>query len=152
MDGDGFEEAELDALEHVVRDTSAEPMKLSLPLVKHITNDFSGESLIGEGGFSKVYLGVLPSGSRIAVKRILSSHTMDERPFRREIDTTRKAAHKNIVRLIGYCSHTEETPIKCEGQRGYIYAEMRERLICIEYVPNGTLDTHITDESAMDVR
>ena len=56
MDGDGFGEAELDALEHIVRDTSAEPMKLSLPLLKQITNDFSDESLIGDGGFPKVYL------------------------------------------------------------------------------------------------
>ena len=28
--------------------------------------------------------------------------------------------------------------------RGYIYAEERERLMCFEYITNGSLDTKIT--------
>lgn len=56
MDGYEFQRAELDALEHVVRDASAEPMSLTLPLLRHITNDFSHESEIGTGGYAVVYL------------------------------------------------------------------------------------------------
>nr|BAJ93759.1 predicted protein [Hordeum vulgare subsp. vulgare] len=144
MDVYEFQSVELDALERVVRDENAEPMSLTLPLLRHITNDFSPESEIGVGEYAAVYLGVLPSGLRIAVKRIFNKHTLDEGPFRREIETTMKAAHKNTVRLIGYCYDTQ---IRCLDHCGeYIFAEMRERLICIEHVPNGTLEAHITDE------
>ncbi|XBJ14512.1 hypothetical protein VPH35_006550 [Triticum aestivum] len=144
MDGYEFQRAELDALEHVVRDESAGPMSMMLPLLRHITNDFSCESEIGRGGFAAVYLGVLSSGLRIAVKRISNSHTAKERSFQREIETTMKAAHKNTVRLIGYCCDTQQIYFK-NGEE-YIFAEIRERLICVEYGPNGTLEAHISDE------
>ena len=56
MGGCEFERAEIDALERVAGDPSAEPISLSFWLLRRITNDFSDESLIGDGGFSKVYL------------------------------------------------------------------------------------------------
>lgn len=51
-------------------------------------------------------------------------------------------AHKNTVRLLGYCSHTEEKAMEMSGK--IIMAEMRERLLCFEYVTNGSLESHIT--------
>jgi hypothetical protein len=50
------EKAELDALERVVGDATAEAVPLTLALLKHITNDFSTENMIGEGGYAIVYL------------------------------------------------------------------------------------------------
>jgi hypothetical protein len=44
------------ALERVVGDATAHALPLTLALLKHITNDFSTENVIGEGGFATVYL------------------------------------------------------------------------------------------------
>ncbi|XP_044385242.1 receptor like protein kinase S.2 isoform X2 [Triticum aestivum] len=146
---DGYEyRAELDALERVLRDESVEPMSLTLPLLRHITNNFSDESVIGSGGFSTVYLGVLPSGLHIAVKKIANKHTIDESAFQNEVFITMKVAHKNTLRFIGYCSHTEAKHFEVNGQ--HVFAEDRERLICVEYVPNGTLDTRVGEYGELD--
>ncbi|VAH13379.1 unnamed protein product [Triticum turgidum subsp. durum] len=146
-DGYEFQRAELDAPERVVRDTSAEPMSLTLPLLRHITNDFSDESQIGQGGFAVVYLGVLPSGLRIAVKKLRETY-LNDCAFQNEVFITMKATHKNTVRFMGYCSHTEAQFVALEGQ--HVLADVRQRLICVEYVPNGTLDTHIGDYGELD--
>lgn len=53
--GDALE-AELDALENVLTDPSAEPIKLSYAAVREITSSFSEDKVIGRGGFGVVYL------------------------------------------------------------------------------------------------
>lgn len=53
--GDALE-AELDALENILTDTSAEPIKLSFAAISEITSNFSEEKVIGRGGFGVVYL------------------------------------------------------------------------------------------------
>lgn len=53
-----------------------------------------------------------------------------------------KAEHRNIVRFIGYCYHTEQKAMKIEGK--FIMAEMRERLLCFEYISKGSLDKYLT--------
>lgn len=37
------------------------------------TNNFSPERKIGEGGFTKVYMGRLPDGREVAIKRTLET-------------------------------------------------------------------------------
>ncbi|XP_044347327.1 uncharacterized protein [Triticum aestivum] len=54
--------------------------------------------------------------------------------------------HQNIVRFIGFCSNTEHKRIQHGVPGGYIYAEARERILCFEYISNGSLDKYITDE------
>lgn len=56
MYGYEFQRSELDAPERVIRDASAEPMSLTLPLLRHITKDFSAEYEIGTYEFAVVYL------------------------------------------------------------------------------------------------
>jgi hypothetical protein len=51
-----FERAELDSLERVVGDGRAKAIRLSYSLLKHITNGFSEENVIGRGAFAKVYV------------------------------------------------------------------------------------------------
>jgi coatomer subunit beta' len=80
----------------------------------------------------------------VAVKKIMSSMTIDERLFRREVDSLMEVNHQNIVKFLGFCSHTVHTTVKNPESRGYIYAEKRERLICFEYISNGSLNKHIT--------
>ncbi|KAM0830023.1 hypothetical protein ACQ4PT_066494 [Festuca glaucescens] len=124
---------------------SMEPTYLPLETLREITDGFSTNRIIGEGGFGMVYKGII--GNRnVAVKRIRSSMTIDDKLFRREVDSLMEVKHQNVVRFLGLCSHTVETPMKIPESRGYIYVETRERLLCFEYISNGSLDKKITDE------
>nr|CAB3448452.1 unnamed protein product [Digitaria exilis] len=117
------------------------PSNLKLSLLKIITDNFSDELKIGEGGCGKVYKGILRNGI-IAVKRLFNSHTIDDRMFHQEVQSLTMAKHKNTVRFLGYCSHTEGQAIDLDGK--IILAEIRERLLCFEYLGNGSLEDHIT--------
>lgn len=144
MDGYEFERAELAALERVVGDPSAKAMSLTFSLLRRITNGFSDDFLIGRGAFSVVYMGVLPSGLQIAVKKLFPLLGLDESAFKNEVLTKMRVAHKNVVRLVGYCSHTQSEIFEYKGKS--VFAEVRQRLICTEYVPHGTLHRYIIDE------
>jgi serine/threonine protein kinase len=123
---------------------SREPTHLPLETLRKITEDFSVDRLIGEGGFGKVYKGVV-GNKNVAVKRIRSSMTINEKLFRREVGNQMDLNHENVVRFLGLCSHTVEIPMKNpEAQGRYILAEIRERLLCFEFVSNGSLDKYIT--------
>jgi serine/threonine protein kinase len=129
-------------LEHIL-DGTMEPTNLPFELLKNITNNFSEEQKIGQGGFGSVYKGILKNGT-VAVKRIFNSHTIDVKLFQREVNNLLDVNHENVVRFLGYCASTEEKAMRIEGVREYIYAEMRERILCFEYISNGSLSEHIT--------
>uniref|UniRef100_A0ACD5WW98 Uncharacterized protein n=1 Tax=Avena sativa TaxID=4498 RepID=A0ACD5WW98_AVESA len=136
-------------LEDIILDGSLEPTNLRLEFLQHITEDFSDKRKIGRGGFAVVYKGVLQNGSSVAVKRLSNSHTIDETVFHREAISMISVKHENIVRLLGYCANTEgkavPNPNKQETVK-FIFSEIRERLLCFEYIENGSLDKYITDE------
>lgn len=75
--------------------------------------------------------GVLPNGV-VAVKRIRSSHSINQKLFYRELDSLLTINHENVVRFLGFCASTNEIAIKVEGSKGHIYAEVRKRLLCLE--------------------
>ncbi|XBI33194.1 hypothetical protein VPH35_056552 [Triticum aestivum] len=135
---------EHDVLEHIL-DGTKEPTNLPFELLKSITRNFSENREIGRGGFGIVYKGVLPN-EIVAVKRIFSHHTIDEKIFYREVNSLLNVNHENVVRFLGYCASTEHSAMKIEGSREYIYAEIRERLLCFEHIGNGSLHEYITDE------
>ncbi|KAE8779104.1 B3 domain-containing protein [Hordeum vulgare] len=141
-------ESASNVLEHIVLDRSAKPTNLPLALLKHITEDFNNKRQIGCGGFGIIYKGNLQNSS-VAVKRILNCHTINDESFNRETTSLISVKHKNIVRFLGYCSNTENKAMK-HSEPGepskYIFAEMRERLLCFEYISNGSLDRYLTDE------
>lgn len=57
-----------------------EPTILPLETLREITDEFSRDRIIGEGGFGTVYKGVV--GNRnVAVKRIRSSMTIDDKLY-----------------------------------------------------------------------
>ncbi|KAL6643591.1 hypothetical protein ACP70R_018357 [Stipagrostis hirtigluma subsp. patula] len=136
---------ELDALERTI-EGSEKPTNLKLHLLQLITKNFSDELKIGHGGCGVVYRikqGILPNGF-VAVKRLFNSQTIEDRMFHQEVKSMLMFTHQNTVQLLGYCSHTEEQAIDMGGK--IIMAQIRERLLCFEYVSNGSLANHLTDE------
>lgn len=94
-------------------------------MVMDITNAFSSQNVIGEGGFGCVYKGCLPDGKAVAVKQLKAGSGQGEREFRAEVEIISRVHHRHLVSLVGYCIS--------EQQRVLIY----------EYVPNGNLHHHL---------
>jgi len=120
---------------------------LSLKYLREITNDFSNERLLGQGGFGRVYKGVLANGDTIAVKKLTWTMSgLQDKQYENEASHLMRLKHQNIVQLVGYCSETEKELVLHNGK--YVYAEKSERLLCLEYLPNGSLCKHLSDASS----
>jgi serine/threonine protein kinase len=76
-------------------------------------------------------------GGKIAVKKLHETYGIDDKKYLEELQIMKKLQHKNIVRLVGYCSAIEEVTSKYEGK--YVVAEKRHRALCLEHMPNGNL-------------
>ncbi|KMT14066.1 hypothetical protein BVRB_4g078930 [Beta vulgaris subsp. vulgaris] len=73
------------------------------------TNNFSESNIIGQGGFGKVYKGKLTDYTKVAVKRLTDYHNPGgEAAFLREVQLISVAVHKNLLRLIGFCTTSSE--------------------------------------------
>ncbi|KAG5041335.1 hypothetical protein JHK85_013811 [Glycine max] len=73
------------------------------------TKNFSEGNVIGQGGFGKVYKGVLSDNTKVAVKRLIDYHNPGgEAAFEREVQLISVAVHRNLLRLIGFCTTTTE--------------------------------------------
>ena len=87
------------------------------------------ERLLGEGGMSRVYLGVdLKTGQKVAIKELLAhlaNHDELRDRFRREAQFMAKLSHQHIVRLIRY----EEI-----GTRLFLVQEYIEGITLEEYI------------------
>lgn len=95
------------------------PMRFSYKELDRATLSFSNK--LGGGGFGSVYEGVLPDGSRVAVKK-LESLGQGFKEFRAEVATIGSIHHLHLVQLRGFC------------------AEGVHRLLVYEYLSNGSLD------------
>ncbi|KAL6351388.1 hypothetical protein AAG906_035180 [Vitis piasezkii] len=90
-----------------------------------ITNGFSRQNIIGEGGFGYVYKGWLPDGRVVAVKQLKAGSGQGEREFRAEVEIISRVHHRHLVSLVGYS-----------------IAE-NQRLLLYEFLPNKTLEHHL---------
>ncbi|MQM13014.1 hypothetical protein Taro_045936 [Colocasia esculenta] len=96
-------------------------------IVKAATSCFSSENRLGEGSFGPVYKGTFLSGQEVAVKRLSKGSKQGYQEFHNEVRLIARLQHKNLVRLLGWCTHKDE------------------KILIYEYMPNKSLDKFIFD-------
>nr|GMD11324.1 leucine-rich repeat receptor-like serine/threonine-protein kinase BAM3 [Ipomoea batatas] len=75
-------------------------------------------NVIGRGGAGVVYHGKTPNGVEIAVKKLLGfNNTTHDHGFRAEIRTLGNIRHRNIVRLLAFCSNKDTNLLVYEYMR-----------------------------------
>lgn len=73
------------------------------------TDNFHEKNLLGQGGFGKVFKGVLGDGTQVAVKRLKDKQDPGgEAAFLREVEMIGVAVHRNLLNLIGFCATPSE--------------------------------------------
>jgi hypothetical protein len=73
------------------------------------TDSFSEKNVLGQGGFGKVYKGLLYDNTKVAVKRLTDYESPGgDAAFQREVEMISVAVHKNLLRLIGFCTTPTE--------------------------------------------
>ncbi|KAH7437895.1 hypothetical protein KP509_05G094000 [Ceratopteris richardii] len=95
--------------------------------LERATNGFNEAMKVGEGGYGAVYKGVLRDGSIVAVKKLRMS-TMLEDQFYAEARIIKKARHRYLLELQGWC-----------------YEEGQAALLVSQYMSRGSLDRYLFD-------
>lgn len=93
------------------------------------TGYFSEDCILGKGSHSQVYKGVLKDGKQVAVKRATYARQLlqDETSFDNELEILSKIWSDHLVNLLGYTREEDE------------------KLLVVEYMPNGTLHDNLHD-------
>ncbi|CAN6235585.1 unnamed protein product [Urochloa humidicola] len=89
------------------------------------TENFSFSKIIGEGGYGRVYRGLIEDGVEVAVKLLTRKHQNRDREFIAEVEMLSRLHHRNLVKLIGIC------------------IERSTRCLVFELVPNGSVESHL---------
>ncbi|XP_057821766.2 probable LRR receptor-like serine/threonine-protein kinase At1g06840 isoform X2 [Cryptomeria japonica] len=90
------------------------------------TNNFNTSMQVGQGGYGKVYKGILADGMVVAIKRAQEGSLQGEKEFSTEIELLSRVHHRNLVSLVGYCD------------------DQGEQMLVYEYMANGTLRDHLS--------
>ena len=72
------------------------------------TDSFSITALVGQGGYGKVYKGILADGTIVAIKRAQQGSLQGENEFYTEIEMLSRLHHRNLVSLVGFCDEEGE--------------------------------------------
>ncbi|KAL3633293.1 putative serine/threonine-protein kinase pix13 [Castilleja foliolosa] len=98
----------------------------SLSELRAATTNFKSDTVLGEGGFGKVYKGWLDDRfSAIAVKRLNSESMQGFEEWQSEVNFLGRLSHPNLVKLLGY---------------GW---ENTELLLIYEFMQKGSLENHL---------
>ncbi|XP_031092009.1 putative receptor-like protein kinase At4g00960 [Ipomoea triloba] len=127
-------ELAVDAIMDATIDEDTDENRIDVPLITfqsilEATNNFSDANKLGEGGFGPVYKGMLLDGQEIAIKRLSSQSSQGINEFKNEVVLIGKLQHRNLVKLVGYCT------------------QVGEKILLYEYMPNKSLDTFIFDQT-----
>ncbi|EOA14457.1 hypothetical protein CARUB_v10027666mg [Capsella rubella] len=107
------------------------PQRYSFRNLYKATKGFRENHLLGAGGFGKVYKGILPNGTQIAVKRVYHDAEQGMKQYVAEIASMGRLRHKNLVQLLGYCRRKGEL------------------LLVYDYMPNGSLDDYLFNRNKL---
>ncbi|KAL2535923.1 rust resistance kinase Lr10-like [Forsythia ovata] len=121
-------EVDAPTMERFLRDLAQEkPVRFTAQQLCSFTSNYN--TMLGCGGFGKVYKGQFPNGDKIAVKVLnRSADRSAEEQFMAEVGTIGKTHHINLVRLYGFC-----------------YEPYMSALV-YEYMENGSLDKFLFSE------
>lgn len=97
----------------------------SLSELEKATDKFSSKKILGEGGFGRVYHGIMVDGTEVAVKLLTRNIQNGDREFIAEVEMLSRLHHRNLVKLIGIC------------------IEGRTRCLVYELVHNGSVESHL---------
>ncbi|KAI3947797.1 hypothetical protein MKX01_034462 [Papaver californicum] len=103
--------------------------------LKAATGNFKPDTVLGEGGFGKVFKGYLDekthapskigSGMIVAVKKLNSESMQGFEEWQSEVNFLGRLYHPNLVKLLGYCW------------------EDKELLLVYEFMQKGSLENHL---------
>ncbi|CAN1220855.1 LRR receptor-like serine/threonine-protein kinase RGI5 [Linum grandiflorum] len=125
----------------VVLDASANDLSGSIPVqklnftIENILECLKDENVIGKGCSGVVYKAEMPGGELIAVKKLWKTKKEDDivfDSFAAEIQILGHIRHRNIVKLLGYCSNKSV------------------KLILYNYICNGNLQRLLQDNRNLD--
>ncbi|XP_078153972.1 LEAF RUST 10 DISEASE-RESISTANCE LOCUS RECEPTOR-LIKE PROTEIN KINASE-like 1.1 isoform X2 [Carex rostrata] len=94
--------------------------------LQEATEGFSEKKKLGHGGFGIVYKGTLKDGHTVAVKRLYQNSYKSTEQFMNEVEILSGLHHLNLLTLYGSTA--------CSS---------RELLLVYEFVPNGTVASHL---------
>ncbi|CAK8572706.1 unnamed protein product [Lathyrus sativus] len=122
-------ETEKPRIEHIISSVGSLPYPTSTRFISHedlreATNNFEPASILGEGGFGRVFKGVLNDGTAVAIKRLTNGGQQGGKEFLVEVEMLSRLHHRNLVKLVGYYSNPDSS----------------QNLLCYELVPNGSLE------------
>ncbi|KAK4581609.1 hypothetical protein RGQ29_024989 [Quercus rubra] len=100
--------------------------------VVRATDNF--KNAIGEGGFGKVYLGIMRDETQVAIKLLSQSSKQGYKEFKAEAEILTRVHHRNLVSLIGYCDEGENKALIYEYMAN---GNLRQHLSGLEYLHNG---------------
>ncbi|EOX90670.1 Kinase superfamily protein, 32 [Theobroma cacao] len=103
--------------------------------LKTATKNFKGDTLLGEGGFGRVYKGWVDektltpskvgSGMIVAIKKLNHESMQGFEEWQSEVNFLGRLYHPNLVKLLGYCW------------------EDKELLLVYEFLQKGSLENHL---------
>ncbi|KAL9690789.1 hypothetical protein QQ045_011199 [Rhodiola kirilowii] len=101
------------------------PKRYSYKALQRATAKFDEKNKLGEGGFGGVYKGLVDGTTVVAIKRASKGSNQGVKEYASEVRVISKLRHRNLVKLLGWCH------------------ERDEMLLVYEFMPNGSLDTHL---------